>query len=92
MQYNSYKLYYLDVMSNINFKNRSNVKVKRFCTNIKGLIIRNTFVKYQSSSTHCSKVISMVKLQGEGHRVKNNGPTERSCHKEYLIEIPVSKL
>ena len=87
MQYESSKLYYLDVMSNINLKNRSNVKVKRFCTNIKGLIIRNTYVKYQRSSTHCSKVISMVKLQGEGHRVKNNGPTERSYHREYSCEI-----
>ena len=37
-------------------------------------------MKYQSSNTHCSKVISKVKvfkkwvkLQGQGHRVKNNG-------------------
>ena len=37
-------------------------------------------VKYQNSSTHCSKVISKVKdfkkwvkLQSQGHRVKNNG-------------------
>ena len=37
-------------------------------------------MKYQSSSTHCSKVISKVKvfkkwvkLLGQGHRVKNNG-------------------
>ena len=38
-------------------------------------------MKYQSSSTHCSKVISKVKdffkkwvkLQGQGHSVKNNG-------------------
>ena len=28
----------------------------------KGLIIRNTHVKYQSSSTHCSNVISKVKV------------------------------
>ena len=40
---------------------------------------RNIHVKYQSSSNHCSKVISKVKdfkkwfkLQGQGHRVKNN--------------------
>ena len=48
----------------------------------KGLITVNIHVKYQSSSTHCSKskVISnskvvkkWVKLQGQGHRVKNNG-------------------
>ena len=44
---------------------------------IKGLIIRNA---HQSSSTHCSKVISKVKvfkewvkLQGQRHRVKING-------------------
>ena len=37
-------------------------------------------VKYQSFSSHCSKVISKllvfkiwVKLQGQGHRVKNDG-------------------
>ena len=37
-------------------------------------------MEYESSSTHCSKVISKVKvfqkwvkLQGQGHRVKNNG-------------------
>ena len=41
---------------------------------------RNTHVKYQSTSTNCSKVISKIKvfkkcdkLQGQGHRVKNNG-------------------
>ena len=45
-----------------------------------GFIERNTHVKYQSSSTHYSKVISKVKvikkrvkLQGQGHSVKNNG-------------------
>mgnify|MGYP003686665385 CR=1 FL=1 len=43
-----------------------------------GLITRNIEVKYQTSSLHCSKVISKVKvffkwvkLQGEGHSVKN---------------------
>ena len=46
----------------------------------KGLITRNTHVKYQSSNPHYSKVISKVKvfkkwvkLQGKGHRVKNSG-------------------
>ena len=45
-----------------------------------GFITRNTHVKYQSSSTHCSKVIrkvkvfkKQVKLKGQGHMVKNNG-------------------
>ena len=48
---------------------------------LKGLITRNTHVKYQCYRTHCSKVISKVKvffkiwvkLQGQGHSVKNNG-------------------
>ena len=46
----------------------------------KGPITRNTHVKNQSSSTRCSKIINKVKvfqkrikLQGQGHRVKNNG-------------------
>ena len=46
----------------------------------KGLITRDTHVKYQSSSTYCSKVIckvevfkKWVKPQGQGHMVKNNG-------------------
>ena len=46
----------------------------------KDLITRDIHVKYQSSSTHYSKVISKVKvfkkyvkLKGQGHRVKNNG-------------------
>ena len=45
----------------------------------KGLVIRNTLVKYQSSSTHCSKVFykvkvftKLAKLRGEDHRVNNN--------------------
>ena len=46
---------------------------------LKGLITRDTHVKYQSSSSYCSKVIrkfkvfkKLVKLKGQGHRVKNN--------------------
>ena len=46
----------------------------------KGLITGNIQMKYQSSSTHGSDVISKVKIfkkwveqQGQGHRVKNNG-------------------
>ena len=45
----------------------------------KGLITRNTQVKYQSSCNHGSKIISKVKVfkkwvkfQGQGHRVNNN--------------------
>ena len=61
-------------------KNGSNSKVKVTGSKKKGFITRNTHVKYQRSSSHCSKVISKVKvfkkwikLQGQGHRVKNNG-------------------
>ena len=60
----------------------------------KGLITGNIHMKYQSSSTHCFKVISKVKvfkkwakLQGQGHRVKIMVPTERSYHREYSYEI-----
>ena len=60
----------------------------------KSLITRKTHVKYKSSSTHCSKVISKVKvfkkwvkLQGQGHRVKKMAPTEKSYHKENSCEI-----
>ena len=51
-------------------------------------------MKYQSSSTHCSKVISKVKVfkkwvkqLGQGHMVKKMVLTERSYHKEYSCEI-----
>ena len=57
--------------------------VDPFCQNcwylLVVLISQNTYVKYQSSISHCSKVISKfkvlkkVKLQGQGHRVKNIG-------------------
>ena len=61
----------------------------------KGLATGNTHVKYQSSSTYCSKVISnvnkffkkQVKLQGQGHSGKIKVPTQRSYHKEYSCEI-----
>ena len=49
----------------------------------KDLITRDIHVKYQSSSTHYSKVISKVKVfkkwvkQGQGHRVKNNGTHQK---------------
>ena len=45
-----------------------------------GKVLSQGILKYQSSSNHCSKIISKVKvfkewikLQGQGHRVKNNG-------------------
>ena len=58
--------------------------------------ISNVHVQYESSSTHCSKVISKfnifkewVKLQGQGHRVQNNDTCnqQRSSHKEYSCEL-----
>ena len=43
------------------------------------LVLLNTHVKYQSSSFHCSKVISKVKVSKMGQTprsmVKNNGTT-----------------
>ena len=59
-------------------------------------LMRKTHVKYKSSSTHRSKGMSKinwfffqkwVKLQRQGHRVKNNGTMERSYQKEYSCEI-----
>ena len=58
----------------------------------KDLITREIHVKYQSSSTHYSKVISKVKvfrkwvkLQGQGHRVKNNGTHGKVLSQGILI-------
>jgi hypothetical protein len=31
-----------------------------------------------------------VKLQGQGHRVKNLVPLEKFCHKEHTYEIPIT--
>ena len=54
--------------------------------------------KYKSSRTHCSEVISKVKvfkkwvnLKGQGHSVKNNETTERSYDKEYSCELFFSR-
>jgi hypothetical protein len=33
------------------------------------------------------KVEKLIKLQGQGHKVKNLVPIERSCHKEHTYEI-----
>ena len=59
---------------------RSRPQGKKYWYPQKDLITGNIYVKYQSSRTHCLKVISnvkvfkkWVKLQGQGHRVKNNG-------------------
>ena len=57
--------------------------------------------EYQSSSTRCSKVISKfkvfkkwVKLQGQGHRVKNNGPSGKvlSQRNTKALALTVQKL
>ena len=55
---------------------------------------RDIHMKYQSSITHCSKVISRVEVfkkwfKLQCHRVKLILPTERSCHKEYSCEITI---
>ena len=46
----------------------------------KGLVTRNTRVKYESRICYGSKVMIKVKV----YRMKS---TERSCHKEYTCEI-----
>ena len=82
MQYKSSHIYYLEVMTNVNFKkNRtSNVKVKKLRTNKKilslGIFMRNLralafTVQKLSVMLKISK--KLVKLQGQGHRVKNHG-------------------
>ena len=80
-----------EVMTNVNFFFKlvkcQGQKVKYLQ---KDLITRDIHVKYQSSSTHCSKVISKVKdfkkwvkLLGQSHRVKNNGTNWHSLFKSY---------
>ena len=76
-----------EVMANvIFFLNWSNDKVKRLSTNKKDI-----HVKYQTSRTHCSKVISKVKvfkkwvkLHSQGHRVNNNG-THRKVSSQGIL-------
>ena len=64
----------------------------------KGPITGNIHVKYQSSSTHCLKGIEnklkvfkkWVKLKGQGHRVKNNGPHGKALSQEILVKYQSS--
>ena len=60
----------------------------------KSLANMNIHVKYQRSTgtTHCSKVISKVKvfqnwvkLQGQGHRVQNNGTNKKVLSQGILM-------
>ena len=74
------------------FFNWSNVKVKRLST-YKRISSQGINVKYQSSSTHYSKVISKIKfLKNRLHskvkatRSKIMLTTRRSYHKEYSCE------
>ena len=66
-------------MTNANLK-KGQMSKSKGSVQQKGLVIRNTHVKYNSYSTHCSKAISKVKVfkkwvkqLGQGHMVKNNG-------------------
>ena len=73
--------YFLEIITNVYFFFKwSNVKVKSFKFQHKDTITSNNHVKYQSSSTHYSNFINRVKvfktqvrLQGQGHKVKNVG-------------------
>ena len=66
--------YFSEVMTNVNFfLNWSKLKIKRLSTGLqKDLITRDIHVKYHSSNTHYSKVISKVKV------LKKMGQTPRS--------------
>ena len=78
VQYESSNIYYLE---NVNLKKKVKCHSQKVKYQQKDLITGNIHVKYKSSSTRCSKVISKVKvfpkiwikLQGQGHRFKNNG-------------------
>ena len=61
---------------------------------VKGLVTRNAHVKYESPITSGKKVMAKikvfqkyVKLQGQGHQVKNYSTMWKDCHKEYTCEI-----
>ena len=78
--------YFSEVMTNVKFfylklVKSQDLKIKYLQ---KHLTTRDIHVKFQSSSTHYFKIISkvkvfkkLVKLQGQGHRVKNNGTHEK---------------
>ena len=81
MQYESSHIYYLEVMTNVILKkNRSNVKVKKFRTNKKILSLEIFIRNIRALAFTVQKLLAMlkiskklVKLQGQGHRSKNNG-------------------
>jgi hypothetical protein len=59
---------------------------------MRALARRSTQVKYESPSTHQSKVMTKVKVSKKkvklhGQRVKVLVSNERSCHKKYKCEI-----
>ena len=62
------------------------VLAERYCT-------RNTHVKYQSSSTHCSKVISRVKVYNRSHNHRQTGQwrPESALHVSWRIAFEVYK-
>jgi hypothetical protein len=84
-------------------KSGSNFKVKVTKSNIlvprEGLVIRNKYMKYESPITRHLKDTCMVnvivfgkwvKLQGQGHKIKNFGTSRKSCHKVNVYEIPIT--
>jgi DNA-binding sugar fermentation-stimulating protein len=59
---------------------------------MKGLVWRNTHVKYKSPTTYQSKVITKVKVflkkvKLQGQSVEAMVANEGSCQKEYTCEI-----
>ena len=66
------------------FKSRSNSRSRsrgqKLWYHVKGLVTRNTYVQYESVISVGKKLMAMVKsfqkkvkLQGQGHEVRNNG-------------------
>ena len=86
--------YFSEVMTKVIFFNLVRSQDQKIKYLQKDLITRVINVKYQSSSTDYSKVISKVKvLKNESNsKVNVTGsnimvPTERSYHKEYSCKI-----
>ena len=80
------------------FKSRSKFKVKvtsqKLWSHVKGLVIKNTHVKYESPTSYAFKLWLMLKFfksrskfKVKVTRSKIMVTCERSCHKEYTCEI-----
>ena len=83
----------MSIQKKVDQSPRSRSQGKKWWYQRKGLVTRNAHVKYQSSSTHCSK----VKKQGWSFQKMSKAPRSRSQgqklwyprrgHKQYSFEI-----